>query len=174
MSLPSSGIISLNAINVELGKPATGQISLNDSDVRALLGKPSGQISLSDAYGKTKATGQSITAGEGWNTDGFTEWVETGYNIDIVSNARYGSVNPNPLRIGVLGNAEVYSLSEGPSGITLVVVGYCSANIIMTINGQIFDMTSYSSGTDFSYFGPTTYGIQFGFQNGITYPVSFS
>ena len=50
MALPSSGIISLNAVNTELGKLPTSQISLNDSDVRALLGKTSGQISLSEEY----------------------------------------------------------------------------------------------------------------------------
>ena len=39
-------------IATELGISATG-LSLNDSRVRALLGKPSGAISLSDAYGKS-------------------------------------------------------------------------------------------------------------------------
>lgn len=54
MALQTTGPISLNNVNQELGKasPYNQQISLNDSDVRALLGVASGQIALSNAYGK--------------------------------------------------------------------------------------------------------------------------
>ena len=51
MTLQSSGAISTGDIRTELG--LTGTISLNDSIVRALLGKSSGAISLSDGYGKS-------------------------------------------------------------------------------------------------------------------------
>jgi predicted phage tail protein len=50
MTLQSSGAISLGDIRTELG--LSGAISLNDSLVRTLLGKSSGIIALSDAYGK--------------------------------------------------------------------------------------------------------------------------
>jgi hypothetical protein len=63
MALVSSGAISLGDVRTELG--LSGTISLNDPAVRALLGRSSGVISLSDAYGKsampTLAT-PSITA----------------------------------------------------------------------------------------------------------------
>jgi len=36
MALQSSGAISMNDINVELGNSGTAQISLNDAEVRAL------------------------------------------------------------------------------------------------------------------------------------------
>ena len=52
MALQTSGAISLSDINVELKLSATATISLNDSAVRGLFGKPSGVISLSDGYGK--------------------------------------------------------------------------------------------------------------------------
>lgn len=61
MALNSSGQISLGgsttgqSIALELGLSATAQISLNDTAVRTLLGKASGQISLSDAWGKSNA-----------------------------------------------------------------------------------------------------------------------
>lgn len=55
MTLPLSGPISLSMINTEIGKAANSISSLNDAGVRALLGKPSGAISLSDGYGKSGA-----------------------------------------------------------------------------------------------------------------------
>ena len=52
MALPASGQISLNDVNVELGLTATAQIGLGDANVRGLFGVASGQISMSDGYGK--------------------------------------------------------------------------------------------------------------------------
>lgn len=55
MPLPSSGPISLGQINLELSLLPTAPISLNDVAVRRLLEKPSGTISMYDAYGKSDA-----------------------------------------------------------------------------------------------------------------------
>ena len=59
MPLPSSGPISLQQINTELGQAPTATISLNDPVVRQLLQRPSGTISMSDAYGKPNNTGST-------------------------------------------------------------------------------------------------------------------
>lgn len=56
MTLQTSGAISLQQVNVELGKTSTATISLNDAAVRKLLGKASGTISMQDAYGKSNTT----------------------------------------------------------------------------------------------------------------------
>lgn len=52
MPLPSTGAINLGQVNVELSKGATVPISLGDTAVRALAGKPSGPVSLGDLRGK--------------------------------------------------------------------------------------------------------------------------
>jgi len=52
MTLPASGQISLNDVNVELGYSGTTQVSLNDSAVRTLFEIASGEIEMSDGYGK--------------------------------------------------------------------------------------------------------------------------
>lgn len=52
MTLPASGLITMNQINIELARPATQAINLNDPACRALAGVPSGIIRLSDFYSK--------------------------------------------------------------------------------------------------------------------------
>jgi hypothetical protein len=51
MALQTSGAISLNDVNVELGNSGTASINMNSSDVRGLFGVASGAISMSDGYG---------------------------------------------------------------------------------------------------------------------------
>lgn len=53
MALQGSGAISINNINVELGKAGTTQSSLGQTDFRTLAGVPSGAISMSNFYGKS-------------------------------------------------------------------------------------------------------------------------
>lgn len=50
--LPETGSISMSQVNVELKKGETTVITLNDTDVRKLAGKPSGIISMGDLRGK--------------------------------------------------------------------------------------------------------------------------
>lgn len=76
MTLNASGPISLGgatvgqSINLELGQAATATTSLNATNVRTLLQVPSGQISLSNAYGKSNVTAwmlyMGLPAGDGY------------------------------------------------------------------------------------------------------------
>lgn len=89
MTMVSSGPISLGgnattgglnqSINIELGQSATATISLNDSNVRTLLGKASGAISLSDAYGKSNAFAFTISSNQ-TNANLRTLAVNAGWN----------------------------------------------------------------------------------------------
>lgn len=53
MTLPASGLITMNMINVELGRAGTAPINLNEAACRTLAGVPSGIIRMSDFYGKS-------------------------------------------------------------------------------------------------------------------------
>lgn len=61
MTLPASGPISFNAINVELGQPGTTTANINQPSYRTLAAVPSGQISLSNFYGKSNRASASYT-----------------------------------------------------------------------------------------------------------------
>lgn len=53
MTLPLSGQIRLSQVNTELGLSSTAQINMGSAAVRTLFGVPSGQIKMSDGYGKS-------------------------------------------------------------------------------------------------------------------------
>lgn len=65
MVLPTTGPLSFGDINVELGRPRGQQLNFNDAAARALAGKPSGQISISDFRGKSAIamSGHTMVAG---------------------------------------------------------------------------------------------------------------
>jgi len=64
MSLPISGAIQFSDINTELGRTATAQLSINDSELRTLFGQASGAVDLNSGYGKSYR--MTITPGS-WN-----------------------------------------------------------------------------------------------------------
>jgi hypothetical protein len=61
MTLPASGAISLNDVNVELGISGTTTITMNDSVVRTLFGVASGAIDMNTGYGKASRYGTVVT-----------------------------------------------------------------------------------------------------------------
>lgn len=56
MALQTSGQISLNDVNVELGNSGTAQIDMNDAAVRGLFDIASGEIEMADGYGKSDSS----------------------------------------------------------------------------------------------------------------------
>ncbi len=74
MALPSSGVLSLNAIHIEAGGGSGTAASINDSDIRGLISKGSGAtMSFSEWYGASSAFTTSITSGSVPYQVGFTE-----------------------------------------------------------------------------------------------------
>lgn len=65
MALPSTGVITAEMINAELGRSANAPFSLNDTAVRALAGKASGAISFADLRGKSSEIVKYVTASRG-------------------------------------------------------------------------------------------------------------
>lgn len=61
MPMPSSGAISLNDANIELGIASGTTISLDQAGVRTLFGVASGAIGMSNGYGKSNRVSRSIT-----------------------------------------------------------------------------------------------------------------
>jgi hypothetical protein len=56
MTLPASGAISFNNINVELCRAGGAQLSLNDSSVRTLFGQASGAVCMNTGHGKSNTS----------------------------------------------------------------------------------------------------------------------
>lgn len=118
MTLPVSGQISMNDVNVELNRSGTTLISLNDADVRTLAGVPSGQISLSSLYGKSNVgeiwtnTGVTGFNGYGVMTDDGTNWAvatSTGYVLYSTNGGVSWVTTNRPTTVALWGASRVSS-----------------------------------------------------------------
>jgi len=78
MTLPVSGAISFNAINVELGQAGATSANINQASYRALAGIPSGTISLASFYGKANTFPFNLTSGSNLNLR--TQALAAGWN----------------------------------------------------------------------------------------------
>ena len=89
MPLPSSGAISLNDMHIEVGGSSGTQVSINDSDIRGLIGKSSGaQMAFNEWYGASAvgtmpAYGRTETLG---HTGYFaTQQIDSGYGANVLN-----------------------------------------------------------------------------------------
>lgn len=78
MTLSVSGYIGLAAVNLELGRPATQWITMNDPDVRRLAGAPSGLIWMSQLHGKSNIVREPASGAIYQNN--WTYWLENTAN----------------------------------------------------------------------------------------------
>ena len=90
MALQTSGQISLNDIHQEVGGTSASQVSINDADVRALIGKGSGaSMSFIEWYGASSVSYWGSTFSRG--TVAASTGTYVGAANNLVSNARYGA-----------------------------------------------------------------------------------
>ena len=98
MPLPSSGAISLNQIHVEAGGSSGSQASLNDADIRSMIGKSSGASNaFSEYYGITNSAptatfiGRLLTTGNGFPSGSLT--FNSGDKVVVIALALAGTGN---------------------------------------------------------------------------------
>jgi len=82
MTLPSSGAISLNQVNVEWGLAGGAAITMNDLAVRSLAEIYIGPISFNNLYGKT-AFPTTYVSNSGFTTGNGTSWSQSVPNGNI-------------------------------------------------------------------------------------------
>ncbi len=112
MTLPSSGAISLNQIHIEAGGSSGTSASLNDADIRGLIGLSSGATNAFNAYYGVAASaptatyiGHLQTTGNGF-PDGWLNF-STGNKIIVIALSLAG---PNNTYVSVGGT----NLTQGP------------------------------------------------------------
>ena len=128
MTLPSSGSISLNQMHIEVGGSSGSTVSINDSDIRALIGKGSGAtMSFSEWYGASSFTAE-------------TQLIMTGANSGIkFSNPTYSSYSSG-IGAGTLGSAadSTITLDQGQTCFfhQVSVSTFMSIGVSMDFNGS--------------------------------------
>ena len=155
MALQTSGQISLNDVNVELGNSGTAQIDMGGSAVRGLFGVASGQIAMSNGYGKANAFTFTISSNTqeanlstlatsaGWNgsdavdvtvNSGVYLWANSTSNPGLLANVSNCTIRNSGYIIGKGGNGSNYN--GGGAGPALNITG-SSVTLINNSSGVI-------------------------------------
>ena len=142
MTLPASGPISLNNVNVELGLSGTTLISMNQASVRTLFAVPSGAISMSNGYGKSNQFAFTISSNQ------------TNANLRTLAlNAGW----PGTSKVVATINSGVYVSSNSTGTPALTVNGSFPGGVELINNGFIIGMGG-GGGSAYIGFGPGTVG----------------
>ena len=163
MTLPSSGAISLNQIHVEAGGSSGTQASLNDADIRGMVGKGSGaQNRFNDYYGVSGAApvatfkGRIQTTGNGFPNG--TVSLSSGTKIVVVTLQIPGFKNTfctlGGTSMTLAADSFNTSNPNGSHSLIYYLVTSASGNQSITGNGgsgrsvgHIWEITGYDSST---------------------------
>ena len=154
MTLQYSGAISLNDIHVEAGGSTGTQVSINDADIRALIGKASGAtMSFSEWYGATGQQFFAVTQGSSTSQYYSIYGFASGVSNASVSPTNYQ--NSSGVNRGVTG---IYRLTASNGTFFYVLLSSSLANgipdndfssIQMVCNGTTTTLTSAEAATTF-------------------------
>lgn len=161
MTLPSSGAISLNEMNVEVNNPTNTLCSLNDSDIRALIDKASGaEMSFNEWYGAQntfsftissntlKGTLTTLATAAGWDgndlidctiASGVYVWSDSTSTAALTIDEAYATVTNNGYIMGQGGDG---GFNTGPSSGNATdggpAINVTAANTTITNNSGAF------------------------------------
>lgn len=159
MAVPSSGAISLNQFHVEAGGGSGTQCSMNDSDIRGLIGKGSGvQMGFNEWYGAAAVVDYTMSIGISSQT--------------FIKTPVYGAVMPN--------SGSIYqpmgSFNGGASFVTLggkTIKAITTQTSVYNKSLQInWSITSASEFTSFTF--PTSNGAVTILSSSFSYSNGFS
>ena len=125
MTLPVSGAISFNDINVELGVSGTTEASLGQPSFRTLAGIASGPISMSDFYGKANQFAFTISSNQ--------------TNANLATLATAAGWNGTSKVIATI-NSGIYVSSNSTGTPGLTVSGSFPGGVELVNNGYIIGM----------------------------------
>lgn len=165
MPVPSSGAISLNQFHVEAGGTSGTTCTINDSDIRALIGKASATtMSFNEWYGASSSVANQLVGNlvyyvvpnskyneKSWTMTTFTDDQLAGYTVGkvYISTSTIISIG----QIELVGNYSSYSTLQALVGYRYMKIGSTS---ILDLSQQ-GATTFYVSGTNRTQFRNITY-----------------
>jgi len=179
MPLPGSGSISLNQIHIEAGGSSGSQASMNDSDIRAMIGKGSGaQNSFNEYYSVSAAApsatykGRTATTSNGFAA-GYVS-LSSGTKIVVVTLQNPGYVNSY---INLGSSAMTKAADQGGHSLVYYLETSASGSQYISGNGgsgrnvaHIWEITGYTSSTPYA----TANSINANNYSGFTHSISVS
>ncbi len=149
MTIKASGAISIGDVNVELGIARTTNKNLGNTAVRSLLARPSGSVSLSNAYGKSNVGSGNFYAGQYYSVWGYVD-----SNASAYYGYTLGSISPSPFYYSV--GVQLFSIiyDEGMGIMEMLISVNIGSSAIVKINGVQFNMAyeGHLGGGRYGYF----------------------